>query len=195
MGSKIKNKDMLSALVSGDRSDHRSSKKCSLAYPERFFAAVMFAGNAPEHVIIDDETRLLLYALFQQTTEGANSSTRPWGPFASALEQAKWDAWEHCGDMKETETARLYVVTLENACPDWWDYLTHNNSQEQVKWVRLHVQEMCDIYNEKQENEKAIEEVKTLTSKVSELTNDAQKKIYEKELEMLKSSEDLDEKE
>mmetsp|Transcript_19707 Transcript_19707/g.43068 ORF Transcript_19707/g.43068 Transcript_19707/m.43068 type:complete len:136 (-) Transcript_19707:3201-3608(-) len=125
-GTGIKNQDLLSTLAAS------GSQKCPFGYPERFFAAVMFAGTAPDEIELDDETRLLLYALFQQTTEGSNTTSRPWGPFVSSLEQAKWDAWQHCGKMPATESSRLYVVTLENACPQWWQLLSEGNKPAKV---------------------------------------------------------------
>ena len=40
---------------------------CTLPYPDRFYAAVAFAANPPTTARgVTDETRLLLYALFQQ---------------------------------------------------------------------------------------------------------------------------------
>jgi hypothetical protein len=58
---------------------------------------------------VSDENRLLLYALFQQVTEGSNGTSRPWGPFVSTLDQAKWDAWKHCGDMEVSRhLSRVY---------------------------------------------------------------------------------------
>lgn len=45
----------------------RRGAPCMLDYPERFFAAVMFAATTSEHKVeVSDENRLLLYALFQQ---------------------------------------------------------------------------------------------------------------------------------
>jgi hypothetical protein len=43
---------------------------CTLPYPDRFYAAVAFAANPPPAARgVTDETRLLLYALFQQVRE------------------------------------------------------------------------------------------------------------------------------
>lgn len=50
---------------------------CTLPYPDRFYAAVAFAANPPTTARgVTDETRLLLYALFQQVMPGYLSAQR-----------------------------------------------------------------------------------------------------------------------
>ena len=45
---------------------------CTLPYPDRFYAAVAFAASPPPTARgVTDETRLLLYALFQQVRQRA----------------------------------------------------------------------------------------------------------------------------
>mmetsp|Transcript_19708 Transcript_19708/g.43072 ORF Transcript_19708/g.43072 Transcript_19708/m.43072 type:complete len:1013 (-) Transcript_19708:234-3272(-) len=184
-GTGIKNQDLLSTLAAS------GSQKCPFGYPERFFAAVMFAGTAPDEIELDDETRLLLYALFQQTTEGSNTTSRPWGPFVSSLEQAKWDAWQHCGKMPATESSRLYVVTLENACPQWWQLLSEGNKPAKVAWVRQEVREMTVLFNEKAENERDAKEVKDLAVKLDKMTNKAQLKILDQTLDIVSTTQEI----
>jgi hypothetical protein len=53
----------------------RRAVPCMLDYPERFFAAVMFAADTSKHKVeVTDENRLLLYALFQQVAEPPDHS-------------------------------------------------------------------------------------------------------------------------
>eukprot|EP00959_Pyramimonas_sp_CCMP1952_P342975 7185068-Pyramimonas_sp.AAC.1 len=80
---------------------------CTLPYPDRFYAAVAFAANPPPAARgVTDETRLLLYALFQQAAEGPCTHPKPWG--WNVVESAKWTSWKQLGDTAPTEAMRLY---------------------------------------------------------------------------------------
>lgn len=99
---------------------------CPLSYPERFYAAVSAANSVDtQH---DDDTRLVLYALYQQATLGPNTGARPWA--WNTLESAQHEAWKHLGGMSRVEAMRLYVRTLEQAQPQWWDMLTRNGDAD-----------------------------------------------------------------
>ena len=72
--------------------DNGADLQCPLPFPERFYAAIAFATDPPPSSRqVSDETRLLLYALYQQVMVGPNYEPKPWG--WSSLELAKWNAW------------------------------------------------------------------------------------------------------
>ena len=50
-----------------------------IPFPNRFYAAVGFAANPLGARAVTDETRLLLYALYQQATAGPCRAPKPWG--------------------------------------------------------------------------------------------------------------------
>ncbi|KAK9821109.1 hypothetical protein WJX81_006949 [Elliptochloris bilobata] len=93
---------------------------CPLPYPERFHAAVDYVVKPhPGAKAIEDETRLVLYALHQQATVGPCTEPKPW--VWNVVESAKWQAWVQLGDMSSVEAMRLYVKLLdEEIQPDWW---------------------------------------------------------------------------
>mmetsp|Transcript_30423 Transcript_30423/g.58510 ORF Transcript_30423/g.58510 Transcript_30423/m.58510 type:complete len:935 (+) Transcript_30423:69-2873(+) len=174
-----RNRDMLQTLVSGERQADRGTP-CTLDYPARFFAAVMFVKTYKD---IQDQDRLCLHALFQQVTEGENKTTRPWGPFVSVLSQVQWDAWKHLGQMKAPEAARLYVSTCDTFCPSWWQILSDGNDAAKVEWIRAEVKEMSDLFKERMDHERAEammhkmeEEVKRLTA--ANETQEVKKEIH-----------------
>lgn len=102
---------------------------CPLSYPERFYAAVAFAANPPEAAkSVGDETRLLLYALFQQATLGPCTVPKPWG--WNVIENAKWNSWKQLADMPSMEAMRLYVRTLEEDNGDWWSLITEGDDSK-----------------------------------------------------------------
>ena len=68
-------------------------------------------------------------------TEGVNKTYRPWGPFVSSVDQAKWDAWTHCGDMEAMEASRLYVATVDGFCNNWWQLLTDGGDEAKIQAI------------------------------------------------------------
>ena len=60
---------------------------------------------------IEDESRLVLYALHQQATVGPCTEPKPWA--WSVVESAKWQSWVQLGDMSAVEAMRLYVKLLD----------------------------------------------------------------------------------
>jgi len=95
---------------------------CTLPYPDRFHAAVQYITKLPAGAKpIKDETRLLLYALGQQATEGPCRETKPWG--WNVVETAKWQTWSQLGSMSKVEAMRLYVRELEDEQSDWFSLL------------------------------------------------------------------------
>jgi len=69
----------------------------------------MLAGAAA----IDDETRLVLYALAQQAEHGPCKEAKPWS--WNMVESAKWNAWSQLGNMAPVEAMRLYVKVIEES--------------------------------------------------------------------------------
>ena len=69
----------------------------------------MHAGAAP----IDDETKLILYALNQQALHGECQEPKPWA--WSVVDAAKWNSWKQLKDMANVEAMRLYVKVLEDS--------------------------------------------------------------------------------
>ena len=84
-------------------------------------ASIPAAGDVAGAKPIKDETRLLLYALGQQATEGPCKDTKPWG--WNVVETAKWQTWSQLGTMSKVEAMRLYVRELEDEQPDWFALL------------------------------------------------------------------------
>nr|AFZ62126.1 acyl-CoA binding protein 4 [Vernicia fordii] len=96
-----------------------------LAYPERFYAAAAYAGfdgspNSTNTVSskFQNDTALLLYALYQQATVGPCKTPKPstW----NAVEQSKWKSWNGLANMASTEAMRLFVKILEEEDPGWY---------------------------------------------------------------------------
>ncbi|PIA44469.1 hypothetical protein AQUCO_01700221v1 [Aquilegia coerulea] len=97
----------------------------SLAYPERFHAAALYAGfggspNSSGNPIskFSNESALLLYGLYQQATIGPCNVPKPrsWSP----VEQNKWTSWHGLANMASTEAMRLFVKILEEEDPAWY---------------------------------------------------------------------------
>lgn len=92
---------------------------CTLPYPDRYHAAVKFVAQSPKGAkILPDETKLILYALNQQASEGPCTQPKPWG--WNIVENAKWQSWKQLGDLSSIEAMRLYVRALEDVEPHWW---------------------------------------------------------------------------
>ena len=69
-----------------------------------------------------------------QVTAGPCTSAKPWG--WNAIESAKWNSWMQLGDMAALEAMELYVATMEEENPDWWDLVTDNGDPEAVAEVK-----------------------------------------------------------
>ncbi|KIZ01419.1 hypothetical protein MNEG_6538, partial [Monoraphidium neglectum] len=93
---------------------------CPIPYPDRFHVAKYFVSKLPGDAI-KDEPKLLLYALSQQAVLGPNTSPQPWG--WNVVDSAKWQSWSQLGKMARLEAMRLYVKTLDEEQPEWWDRL------------------------------------------------------------------------
>ena len=102
-----------------------------IPFPNRFYAAVGFAANPPlgAHAV-SDETRLLLYALYQQATSGPCAAPKPWG--WNAIESAKWSSWTQLGSTPRVDAMRMYVTTMEEENEDWFDLFTDNEDPLRV---------------------------------------------------------------
>lgn len=66
---------------------------------------------------LSDDTVLLLYALYKQATLGPCTTPKPWT--WNMVEIAKWNSWNHLGNMNSMEAMRLFVRTLEDSDPNW----------------------------------------------------------------------------
>ncbi|KAI8475739.1 MAG: hypothetical protein J3K34DRAFT_480381 [Monoraphidium minutum] len=93
---------------------------CPIPYPDRFYVARFYASRLPEGTL-GDEPRLLLYALSQQAAAGPNTTPQPWG--WNVVDSAKWQSWKQLGNMARMEAMRLYVKTLDEEQPEWWNRL------------------------------------------------------------------------
>lgn len=62
---------------------------------------------------LNDDTRLMLYALAKQATTGPCKEPKPWG--WNAVENAKWNSWNQLGNTSKEDAMRLFVRTLEDA--------------------------------------------------------------------------------
>eukprot|EP00271_Cylindrocystis_brebissonii_P007239 TRINITY_DN20548_c0_g1_i1.p1 TRINITY_DN20548_c0_g1~~TRINITY_DN20548_c0_g1_i1.p1 ORF type:complete len:803 (+),score=152.58 TRINITY_DN20548_c0_g1_i1:45-2411(+) len=98
------------------------------AYPERFHVAAQYAA-VPGTVQVDssaahplkgfsDLHSLMLYALYQQATNGPCTTPKPW--FLDIVESAKWSSWKELGNLSQVEAMRLFVRYLDEEAPDWW---------------------------------------------------------------------------
>lgn len=96
-----------------------------LAYPARFYSAaayVGFDGSADSGKSVTSkfakDAALLLYALYQQATNGPCKIPKPraWSP----VEQSKWTSWNGLGKMAPAEAMRLFVKILEEEDPGWY---------------------------------------------------------------------------
>ncbi|XP_039059269.1 acyl-CoA-binding domain-containing protein 4-like isoform X4 [Hibiscus syriacus] len=97
-----------------------------LAYPDRFYAAAIYAGFDGSHNFdnnkisfrFSNEVALILYALYRQSTIGPCNAPKPssWNP----VEQRKWTSWQQLGNMATTEAMRLFVKILEEEDPGWY---------------------------------------------------------------------------
>ena len=105
-----------------------------IPFPNRFYAAVGFAANPPLGArAVADETRLLLYALYQQATAGPCRAPKPWG--WNAIESAKWSSWTQLGDTAALDAMRMYVSTMEEENPDWFSLFTDGGDPARVAEV------------------------------------------------------------
>ncbi|XRA99284.1 acyl CoA binding protein [Pycnococcus provasolii] len=97
-----------------------ATRGCPLPYPLKFEEAKRFVDtNAHIEKDFDTETRLVLYALARQAKDGPCTDPRPWA--WDAVAAAKWTTYRALGDMIVPEAWRLYVKTLDEALPAWWE--------------------------------------------------------------------------
>eukprot|EP00242_Pyramimonas_sp_CCMP2087_P008899 CAMPEP_0198198874 /NCGR_PEP_ID=MMETSP1445-20131203/2239_1 /TAXON_ID=36898 /ORGANISM="Pyramimonas sp., Strain CCMP2087" /LENGTH=1186 /DNA_ID=CAMNT_0043868539 /DNA_START=206 /DNA_END=3766 /DNA_ORIENTATION=+ len=109
---------------------------CPMEFPELFFAACSFAMAPPETAHgVSDDTRLLLYALYQQAVEGDCNTTKPWG--WNRFEALKWNAWSELDGLASMDAMMMYVHTLEEDNQGWWYLLTSGGDKKTVKDVCL----------------------------------------------------------
>ena len=93
---------------------------CPLPFPDRFHRALALVENRPDiESNFDTDTRLVLYALKRQAKDGPCKDPRPWA--WDAVAAAKWTTYNALGPMIVPEAWRLYVKTLDDALPNWWE--------------------------------------------------------------------------
>ena len=92
---------------------HKGSISC--CFPAQVKAADMRAESSLHSCagarVLSDDRNLVLYALRQQSTSGPCKAPKPWA--WNVVENAKYDAWSHLGEMSSMEAMRLYVRALE----------------------------------------------------------------------------------
>lgn len=66
---------------------------------------------------LDNETKLVFYALFKQITEGENKTKAP--SKLKVVEKYKWDAWKKLGKISKAEAMKKYVEELSKISPSW----------------------------------------------------------------------------
>jgi hypothetical protein len=103
-----------------------------------------------------------------QVTEGVNKTYRPWGPFVSSVDQAKWDAWTHCGDMEAMEACRLYVATVDGFCSNWWQLLTDGGDEDKLADVNKEVEEMSELLRTKLVHESQLAAKQKLNKQIAD---------------------------
>eukprot|EP00854_Cymbomonas_tetramitiformis_P004236 gene4236-5217_t len=93
---------------------------CMLPFPDRFEFAVKFMNALPdEQQGRSNETRLILFSLHKQATEGECKTPIPW--FGNPVEKAKLTTWTSLGNMDKFEAMRLYAKIVEEEHPKWWE--------------------------------------------------------------------------
>ena len=85
----------------------------------RFYAAVDASRLPAIESKFSDETRLVLYALRRQATDGPCEPRSRWG--MSQPERAKHDTWLNLGKMESFEAMRLFVKLMDEERPRWWE--------------------------------------------------------------------------
>ena len=66
-------------------------------------------------------------------TAGPCRAAKPWG--WNAIESAKWSSWTQLGDMPALDAMKMYVSTMEEENPDWYDLVTDGGDPERVAEV------------------------------------------------------------
>lgn len=59
-----------------------------------------------------NDTKLRLYALYKQATEGDNSEKKP--SFSDVVERAKWDAWNKLKGTEGSAARQQYIDLIES---------------------------------------------------------------------------------
>ncbi|XP_050223805.1 acyl-CoA-binding domain-containing protein 4 [Mercurialis annua] len=137
-----------------------------LAYPERFYAAATYAGfdgspNSTDTSVsskFQNDTALLLYALYQQAAIGPCNAPKPstW----KAVELSKWKSWQGLGNMASTEAMRLFVKILEEEDPGWYSRASNSVPESVVEAQMNHNPKVESVI----ENGNSYPETKTVSS-------------------------------
>ncbi|KAJ8572881.1 hypothetical protein K7X08_009392 [Anisodus acutangulus] len=150
-----------------------------LAYPERFYAAVAYAGfdGSPDSSTKDvsskfsNDAALLLYALYQQATVGPCKIPKPrsWSP----VEQSKWTSWNGLGNMASTEAMRLFVKILEEEDPGWYSRASNFVSEPAVQGEKNNETKAEPVT----ENGNVLPEIKTIRAENGNLSEPQDKDV------------------
>jgi len=65
---------------------------------------------------VDNETKLKLYSLFKQSTQG--QCTQPKPGITDFVGRAKWQAWSQLGQMSKDEAQNQYVQLVNTLVPE-----------------------------------------------------------------------------
>ena len=119
------------ARVRGRVAPRRASTDgvCGTRTARRFHAACRATRGTAISRALDDETRLVLHALERQANHGPRASAsedalreeRMLADGDGRVERAMALAWDGLGKMHAAEAMRLFVRTLEEDFPEWWN--------------------------------------------------------------------------
>ncbi|KAF9669935.1 hypothetical protein SADUNF_Sadunf13G0016400 [Salix dunnii] len=156
------------------------------AYPERFYAAAAYAGFDGSHNStstvsskFQNDTALLLYALYQQATVGTCNVPKPssW----KAVEQSKWKSWQGLGNMVSSEAMRLFVKILEEDDPSWYSRASNSISEITESAVDTQV----NHYSKDEpiiKNENSFPETKTISTENGTLVETQDKDVVSEDV-------------
>ena len=92
----------------------------AIGFPAKFELAQRYAREGPlrQDASVGPSDWLLLDALSQQATRGANTTPKP-GYFDGEA-RARWSAWKELGNKSPVEAMWLYTQAVEELAPRWW---------------------------------------------------------------------------
>lgn len=87
-----------------------------------------------------NETKLKLYALFKQSTEGPCLSNKPTSAF-DFVGKAKWSAWKALGEMSQDDAKSEYISVVNNLCNQGNEVKSNIVSGKQFEGITYEVDE------------------------------------------------------
>lgn len=129
-----RSRNTASTSTSASDSASVSTSTASASPQSRDFdlASAYMRSKAASKLKLDQDTKLQLYALFKQSTQGSGRGARP--GMLDMVGRAKWDAWSSLGETDRPAAMQCYTALVDSVADADWRETVAGQGESEKEW-------------------------------------------------------------